>query len=693
MLLGAASAVVPDLDALWEMRSKLAAWRLHRVFLHGLPTLPIQAALLAAIAFAVLPPGIDPVWTCLVIAGGLVSHLLLDVATSFGTALGFPFHRKRYSTHSHFIVDPVILLLIAVSLVAQAAWIGLLASAAWLIVGVATRQRVMTALRHRLAKNGVAFESLHLEPGPLAPFVWLAVLRRGPDHYALARVTWQGHCIDDWSNLESTVPPPLRERLASHPLVQAFLATAHCPLWTLIDTPSGGTAVVLEDVKWRIWPPFRPLAFLIDLATDGSPARVTQMPLTWRGPAPRQAIAPQSPLNISPPHAVVVTTAVPPWYTGTAINPIQRAKALASKGWQVTLVFPWLEPKQQPLVFPSNQIFQHQAVLARWLQHEFEIGQVRVRFYPASWSRVWRSLFPSGRFARHIPSCDLLVLEEPEHLALWRPWLRLRQTSRFGRVVGILHTHYAFYLQARADRPGLRWMATHLTLYLNWVTARNCHQTIRLSAAVEGPANSCVANVHGVDARFFTQDPHPHPDGVYFIGKLIWEKGLREMVDLLSTHRPVQLHLFGTGPSEVLKELSEMAPRQGVDLILHGPTATPWEDLRPLKVFINCSRSEVLCTATAEALAMGKFVLVPRHPSNSPFERHPNCLVYETPQSFAQLLTFAMATQPQPVDSARIFSWDTATERLLHIIETERSGTPSGLNDPNGGATHPLMTP
>jgi hypothetical protein len=85
------------------------------------------------------------------------------------------------------------------------------------------------------------------------------------------------------------------------------------------------------------------------------------------------------------------------------------------------------------------------------------------------------------------------------------------------------------------------------------------------------------------------------------------------------------------------------------------------------KVFVNPSITEVLCTTSAEALAMGKFVVMPKHPSNEFFYQFPNCLTYETLDEFVKKIKYAIDHDPTPLtkELRYIFTWDAAMERLI----------------------------
>jgi len=87
----------------------------------------------------------------------------------------------------------------------------------------------------------------------------------------------------------------------------------------------------------------------------------------------------------------------------------------------------------------------------------------------------------------------------------------------------------------------------------------------------------------------------------------------------------------------------------------------------PHKIFFNPSTSEVLCTTTAEALAMNKFVVIPKHPSNDFFVQFTNCLSYDTLDECVNKIAWALENTPTLLteDERRQLTWEGATERLM----------------------------
>ena len=139
-----------------------------------------------------------------------------------------------------------------------------------------------------------------------------------------------------------------------------------------------------------------------------------------------------------------------------------------------------------------------------------------------------------------------------------------------------------------------------------------------------------------------------------------------------------------------LEQLSEDLPKTFYELRRQPiPSTFPGRvDHSELKdshsIFINPSVSEVLCTTTAEALAMGKFAIIPVHPSNTFFLKFPNCLAYRNKLEFVANLRWALTHDPEPLtpELAREFTWEAATDRLItaaaithqEALERERLG-------------------
>lgn len=388
-------------------------------------------------------------------------------------------------------------------------------------------------------------------------------------------------------------------------------------------------------------------------------------------------------------HVAIVTTASLPWMTGTAVNPLFRAAYLAKCAKQkVTLVVPWLCKADQELVYPNSLTFsspeEQEAYIRSWLEERVGFKtDFKISFYPGKFSKERRSIIPAGDTSEFIPSkkADIAILEEPEHLNWYHHGKRW--TDKFNHVVGVVHTNYLEYIKREKNGAIQAFLVKHIN---NMVTRAYCHKVLRLSAATQDLPRSVVCNVHGVNPKFLNvgdekaaqreSGQQVFSKGAYFLGKMVWAKGYKELIDLLSKHKNelqgFKLDVYGNG--EDSHEVQSSAQKLRLNLNFMKGRDHADDSLHGYKVFINPSVSDVLCTATAEALAMGKFVICADHPSNDFFRSFPNCLTYRTSEEFVAKVKEALANEPQSLTAVQRYnlSWEAATQRFMEYSELDK---------------------
>lgn len=343
-------------------------------------------------------------------------------------------------------------------------------------------------------------------------------------------------------------------------------------------------------------------------------------------------------------------------------------------GFRVCVVFPWLGPKDQQQLygrrFASKK--EHESHILEWTRQNVDVEfEFIVYWYDAVYEPNIGCVIQkrTTNISRAVPrqQRDIALLEEPEHLN----WFERGNScwSDYAQVVGIVHTNYVYYATKRDGRI----YGTITGLFTRMLCSAYTDINVHLSPATSSHRSSCniVCNVHGVRSVFFEHKTSETKSAFYFLGKALWSKGYDELVRLYSQLSGLpRLYSFGTG--EDYDAIVERIRKHGLNIV-HAPGidhATD-ESIQTFRTFVNPSKSDNVCTSTAEALAMGKYVILPLHASNEFFRLFSNSVFYSSDAEFVDAIMYVQQQPPKPLSAqeAMHLSWQGATRRLMSIMQ------------------------
>ena len=284
LVVGAVAAMLPDLDFLY-IRSRLDYLSEHRGWTHSFLVMPLLALAVALVAklFA-RRARLAVLW--IFAAVGIVSHILFDWITSFGTMFWTPASRTRYSLDWVFILDPwftgisLVTLVLALSLPSRGRRIAATGSvllAAYVAFCALLHARALAVWRGMDAPPPGA--NVAVLPQFLSPFRWLGLTERNDEvHVAFfdigpfARGSANPRPPRRWTevlaSLRDAYPPPERatirrfdrppdspalEAVRALPDIGVYMRFARFPLETVSPTGDGGAEVVVQDLRFLPW--------------------------------------------------------------------------------------------------------------------------------------------------------------------------------------------------------------------------------------------------------------------------------------------------------------------------------------------------------------------------------------------------------------------------------------------------------
>jgi len=265
---GALAGVIPDLDIVAAATGPMGEFLYHRGPTHSLWFGPLAGA---AIGYAFWrwharqERGTLAAWSGLFVVA-ILTHPLLDVFTTYGTQLLWPFSHRRFALDGIAIVDPVYSLALVAALIVgrrrgegsrvarAAAAVALAVTTVYLFHGVWLNRETEARVRSGLEAEGIRGADVEAYPTLLQIYLRRVVVRHGDE----VRVGW----LSLWNP-----KPPAWQRftLARHPLIDKARRSEEGRIFEWfalgqtsprIEMTAEGAVVEIDDLRYGF--PSRP---------------------------------------------------------------------------------------------------------------------------------------------------------------------------------------------------------------------------------------------------------------------------------------------------------------------------------------------------------------------------------------------------------------------------------------------------
>jgi inner membrane protein len=271
------SAAAPDIDGVFRFQDTAVYLSVHRGITHSFVGGAVMALLLAALFYRF--SSYKQYWR---LAGlcylGILSHILLDLLTSYGTMIFLPFSGQRIAWDTLFIIDLFVSGTIIGGIVLAYRWpsrsirvgrTALVLLACYILVAAAAHQLALVRLWGQAERENLAATRLAAFPMPFGPLRWSGVVATDEATYHVI------FSLLDRANRPFRVyrPPdqsPLIRRAEEEDVVALFRLFARFPVVTVTQGAVGPVVQYFDlqfsQIEWR-----QPFLVEVVFGQDGEP--------------------------------------------------------------------------------------------------------------------------------------------------------------------------------------------------------------------------------------------------------------------------------------------------------------------------------------------------------------------------------------------------------------------------------------